>query len=141
MNEEQLSHVVIGAAIGVHRRLGPGLLESTYEACLCYDLVEQGVSIERQKPLPIIYKGINLHCGYRIDIMVDRKLIVELKAIQMLAPIHEAQMLTHLKLSGCTLGLIINFNVPILKDGVKRIVNRFDESTSRSWRLGGKSLP
>jgi GxxExxY protein len=109
----------------VHRALGPGLLESAYEACLAFELVERGLKVECQKPLPVVYKDVNLDCGYRLDLLVDDQVIVELKAINDLASIHEAQMLSYLKLTGCKVGLLINFNVRVLKSGIKRLVNQF----------------
>jgi GxxExxY protein len=126
----ELTERVIGACIEIHRALGPGLLESAYEECLCHELSVAGISFERQKPLPVHYKNVKLDCGYRLDLVVERKVIVELKAIENLMPIHEAQLLTYLKLSGLTLGLLINFNVPMLKNGIKRIVNNFQDSAS-----------
>jgi GxxExxY protein len=115
---------IIGACIEVHRHLGPGLLESAYEACVCRELSNRLVPFERQRPLPIEYKGELLECGYRLDIVVDGRIIVELKAVEKLLPIHEAQMMTYLKLTGLRLGLLINFNVPILKQGIKRMAHR-----------------
>ena len=132
----ELTERVIGACIEIHRALGPGLLESAYEECLCYELSRAGIKFERQKPLPVHYKEVNLECGYRMDLVIERKLIVELKAVDEIAPIHEAQLLTYLKLSGLTLGLLINFNVPVLKAGIKRIANNFQDSASP--RLGGE---
>ena len=120
---DELSNLVIGAAIEVHRHLGPGLLESAYEECLCHELALNKISFERQKSLPVIYKGVHLDCGYRLDILVEKLIIVELKTVEHIEPIHEAQLLTYLKLSGLWLGLLINFNVPILKQGIRRIVN------------------
>jgi len=114
---------VIGAAIEVHRALGPGLLESAYEECLCRELFLRKMPLKRQVALPIEYKGAKLDCGYRLDIVVDEQLIVELKACEDLLPIHEAQLLTYLKLTGVKYGLLINFNMPVLKDGIKRIAN------------------
>jgi len=131
----ELTERVIGACIEIHRVLGPGLLESAYEECLCYELSRGGIKFERQKPLPVHYKEVNLECGYRLDLVVEQKLIVELKAVDEIAPIHEAQLLTYLKLSGLTLGLLINFNVPVLKAGIKRIANNFQDSASP--RLSG----
>ena len=116
----ELTGEVIGAAIEVHKVLGPGLLESVYEKCLCRELEIRGVSHESQKALPVNYKGIELDCGYRMDIVVPDELIVELKACDSLLPIHEAQLLTYLKLTKIKLGLLINFNVPLLKNGIKR---------------------
>jgi len=118
---------IISAAIAVHRELGPGLLESAYEACLVYELVQRGLSMEQQKTLPVIYRDVRVDCGYRIDLFVEKQVIVELKAVDKLEPIHRAQLLSYLKLSGCKVGLLINFNVKILKDGIHRIVNDLDE--------------
>ncbi len=118
-----LTGEVIGAAIEIHKALGPGLLESVYEECMCMELELKGIPYEKQKELPVEYKGSKLDCGYRLDIVVDGKLIVELKACEGLQPIHDAQLLTYLKLTGIKVGLLINFNVPILKEGIKRIVN------------------
>jgi GxxExxY protein len=131
----ELTDHVIGACIEIHRSLDPGLLESAYEECLCYELSVAGIKFERQKPLPVRFKGVSLDCGYRLDLVVERRLIVELKTVEHILPIHEAQLLTYLKLSGLTLGLLINFNVPVLKSGIKRIANNFQDSASR--RLGG----
>ena len=121
--ENALSNEIIGAAIEVHRCLGPGLLESAYEECLCHELVERNIRFERQKLLPVTYKDMTLDCGYRLDVLVDDLVILELKAVERLEPIHSAQLLTYLKLSGLKLGMLMNFNVPILKNGIKRIVN------------------
>ena len=121
--ENRLSKEIIGAAIEVHRRLGLGLLESAYEECLCRELAIRGLSFERQKPLALSYKGVNLDCGYRLDVVVEGLVILELKAAEKIEPIHEAQLLTYLKLSELKLGILINFNVPLLKHGIKRIVN------------------
>lgn len=120
-----ITEIIIGAAIDVHKELGPGLLESAYEACLVYELAGHGLKVECQKSLPVTYHGVYLDCGYRIDLLVEGKVVVELKAVEKLEPIHEAQLLSYLKLSGCKLGLLINFNVKILKDGVKRLVYGF----------------
>ena len=114
---------IIGAAINVHRELGPGLLESTYEACLVHELAQEGIKVERQKALPVVYRGVRLDCGYRIDLLVQGQVVVEVKAVGRLEPIHRAQVLSYLKLSGCKVGLLINFNVKMLKDGVCRLVN------------------
>ena len=126
----ELTERVIGACIEIHRALGPGLLESAYEECLCYELSQAGIKFERQKALPVHYKDVKLDCGYRLDLVVEEKIIIELKAVESLLPIHEAQLLTYLKLSGITLGLLINFNVAMLKHGIKRIVNNFQDSAS-----------
>jgi GxxExxY protein len=120
--EEQITHRIIGAAIEVHRRFGAGLLESAYETCLCHELMLQGLSFQRQVSLPVEYKGVHLDCGYRIDLIVEDAVIVELKAIEKLLPIHEAQLLTYLRLSGKHVGLLINFNVKLLTDGIIRRV-------------------
>jgi GxxExxY protein len=121
--EDELSREIIAAAIEVHKHLGSGLLESTYEECLCRELAIRQVSFERQKSLPVKYKGVNLDCGYRLDLVVDGKVILELKAVDQLDALHEAQLLTYLKQSNLKLGMLINFNVPILVKGLKRIVN------------------
>ncbi len=127
MDINKLSSKIIGAAIEVHKALGPGLLESAYEECLCHDLDSGVLSIERQKPLAVWYKGIKLDCGYRLDVVVENKIILELKSCEKIEPIHKAQLLTYLKLSGLNLGLILNFNVTIMKDGIVRIVNKLKE--------------
>jgi GxxExxY protein len=118
----RLSGLIIGMAIEMHRHSGPGLLESAYEECLCFDLSEAGVSYMRQVPLPVVYKGVRLDCGYRMDIVVDNKLVVELKAVEQIAPIHKAQLLTYLRLSGHRVGLLMNFNAAVLTDGLHRLV-------------------
>ena len=118
-----LTHRIIASAIEVHRNLGPGLLESAYEQCLCRELAESGLGFKRQVKLPISYKGTLLDCGYCLDLLVEDKVIVELKAVSQLERIHEAQLLTYLKLTGMKLGLLLNFNVVLLKNGVKRLVN------------------
>ena len=111
---------VIGAAIEVHRQLGPGLLESSYRECLCRELLVRNIPFERERPLPLEYKGMHLGCGYRIDILVANSVVVEVKAIEALAPIHEAQLLTYLRIGGWRLGLLINFNVAVLRNGIRR---------------------
>ena len=121
----KITEDIIGAAIEVHRSLGPGLLESAYEACLAFELAERGLKVEQQKPLPISYKDVRLDCGYRLDLVVEDAVIVEMKAVDRLMPIHEAQLLSYLKLSGCKVGLLINFNVKVLKNGIRRLVNDF----------------
>ena len=120
MLDNELTHAIIGAAIEVHKLLGPGLLESAYEECLAREFVLRGIPFERQKPAPIVYKEVKLECGYRMDFLVAGNVVVELKAVDGFAPVHEAIVLTYLRLSGCRLGLLINFNVPILKDGIRR---------------------
>jgi len=123
MNENELSSAIIGCALKVHKALGSGLLESAYEACLCYELTRAQLKVEQQKGLPLVYEGVKLECGYRVDLLVEDKVIIELKAVEAISPLHSAQVLTYLKLSNCKLGLIINFNVLLLKDGIRRIVN------------------
>jgi GxxExxY protein len=120
---KDLTEKLIACAIEVHRHLGPGLLESAYEECYCYELKLQGVSLERQKQLPLVYKEITLDCGYRMDVVADKKVVIEIKCVEKILPIHEAQLLTYLKLSGMQVGLIINFHSPTLKDGIKRFVH------------------
>lgn len=116
----QVTQAVIGAAIEVHKALGPGLLESAYEQCLCRELDLRGVSFERQRPVRLHYKGAELECGYRVDLLVQASVVVEIKAVSKIEPIHEAQLLTYMKLGSWKLGLLINFNVPLLKDGIRR---------------------
>ena len=116
-----LSHRVIGLCMEVHRELGPGLLESAYEEALAYEFVQAGLTFERQRETPLLYKGVKLNCGYRVDFVVDGGLIIELKAVNELLPIHHAQLLTYLKLERKSLGLLVNFNVPVLKDGIRRV--------------------
>ena len=117
---QALTRQIIGAAIEVHRHLGPGLLESAYETCLAYELRQLGLEVERQKPLPLVYKDIRLDQGYRLDMLVEGQVVVEIKVVDQLMPVHEAQLLSYMKLAGCRVGLLINFNVTLLKDGVKR---------------------
>lgn len=131
MDGDELNRIterIIGAAIEVHRALGPGLLESAYEACLAYELATQGLGVEQQKPLPVVYRDVTLNCGYRIDLLVDGVVIVEIKAVDRLAAIHDAQLLSYLRLSGLNVGLLINFNVKLLKNGIRRLVNEFPEA-------------
>jgi GxxExxY protein len=123
-----ITQQIIGSAINVHRALGPGLLESAYEKCLAFELVSRGLNVEQQKALPIKYRDVNLDCGYRLDLVVEGVVIIELKAIEQLLPIHKAQLLSYLKLSGLKVGLLINFHTKILKDGLVRIVNNFPDS-------------
>jgi GxxExxY protein len=122
-SENELSKIVLNSAIKVHRSLGPGLLESAYQKCLCYELNKHDLLIESEKALPLIYEDVHLEAGYRIDIFVNRKLIIEIKSVESLNDVHLAQTLTYLKLSDCKLGLLINFNVSLLKHGFKRVVN------------------
>ena len=123
MIENELSNKIIGLAIKVHNNLGPGLLESAYEECLFYEINKAGLHAEKQKPMPLVYENVKLDCGYRIDLMVEGKLVVEVKSAEALNDVHLAQVLTYLKLSGCKLGLLINFNVALLKNGIKRVIN------------------
>jgi GxxExxY protein len=135
MNDSDLNKItdaVIGAAIEVHRRLGPGLLESAYHECLCKELSLRGVSFEREKPLRLEYKGLELECGYRLDILIANSVVVEVKAVENLIPVHEAQLITYLKLDGWKVGLLINFNVAVLKDGIRRKVLNFKEESPRN---------
>jgi GxxExxY protein len=123
IDDDQLNSIterIIGAAIEVHKALGPGLLESAYHACLSHELKECGLGVEREKELPVVYKGVMLDCGYRLDLLVEHTVIVELKAVQEVNAVHEAQVLSYLKLSGCPVGLLINFNVKQLTEGIKR---------------------
>ena len=123
MIENDLSQIIIGCAIKVHTTLGPGLLESAYEGCLYYELVKEGLKVEKQKALPLIYEEVKLEVGYRLDLVVQDKVIIEVKACEGLTDVHLAQVLTYLKLSNVKLGLLINFNVTRVKDGIKRVVN------------------
>ncbi|MCC9062855.1 GxxExxY protein [Flavobacterium piscisymbiosum] len=123
MSENELSRIVFDCALKVHQTLGPGLLESAYEECLFYELKKSGLAIEKQKPLPLIYEEIKLDIGYRLDIIIENKLILEIKSVDALNEIHFAQLLTYLKLTNCKLGLLINFNVALIKNGIRRIVN------------------
>jgi GxxExxY protein len=123
----QLSNVIIGAALRVHSELGPGMLESAYEACLLFELTDEGLRVERQKPLPLIYRGHRLDCGYRVDMIVEDGIVIEVKAIERLEKVHGAQLLSYLRQLKLKLGLLINFNVKWLQDGIKRVVNGFPE--------------
>jgi GxxExxY protein len=118
----EITEQILGGAIAVHRTLGPGLLESTYEACLAYELVERGLRIERQASLPVVYRGVRIDCGYRLDLVVEGMVVVEIKAVERMLAIHEAQILTYLKLSGLPIGLLLNFNVPLMREGIRRFV-------------------
>ena len=123
MTENELSKIVIGKAIDVHKALGPGLLESAYRECLYFDLVQHGLYVEKEKPMPIIYKEVKLDHGYRMDLLIDGKLVVEIKTIEFFTDVHTAQLLTYLRLGNYKLGLLINFHVAKLKEGIKRIIN------------------
>jgi GxxExxY protein len=126
MTDVDLTHAIIGAAIEVHRELGPGLLEAVYEECLCHELSTRGLAFERQKPIPVVYKNAKLDCGYRADVVVCARVVVEIKAIAAIAPVHDAVMLTYLRLSGCKIGLLINFHSALLKDGIHRYVWKYE---------------
>jgi len=122
MHENEIGTLILDAAFKLHKELGPGLLESTYEACLAYECIQNGLQIETQVPLPVVYKRVKLDCGYRIDILVFKRVIIEVKSLEKLNEVHLAQVLTYMKLSGCKLGYLLNFNVKQLKEGIKRIV-------------------
>jgi len=123
MTENELSKIAFDAGMNVHKALGPGLLESAYEECLYYELQKYGLLVEKQKTLPLIYEDVKLDAGYRIDLLIDKKLVIEIKSVEALNDLHLAQVLTYLKLSGCKLGLLINFNTVLFKNGVKRVIN------------------
>jgi GxxExxY protein len=131
MNEKErldyLTDTIIGAAIEVHRHLGPGLLESAYQTCLMYELIKLGLKVEKEKPLPIVYKSVRMECGYRLDLVVNDEVIVELKSIDLVKPIHIAQLMSYLKISDMKVGLLINFNVDLLKKGIHRKVNKYPD--------------
>ncbi|MEP2667440.1 MAG: GxxExxY protein [Cyclobacteriaceae bacterium] len=123
MDENELSKEIIGVAIDVHKSLGPGLLESAYKECLNYKLIQSGLYVEKEKPMPLIFEGVKLDCGYRMDLLVENKLVIEIKSVESLTDVHLAQTLTYLKLGNFKLGLLINFNVVMLKHGIKRVIN------------------
>jgi len=123
MTENELTQIIIGCAIEVHRKLGPGLLESSYRECLCYELINRNLAVQIEKPIPLIYKEIKLDRGYRLDILVENKIVVEIKAVECFTEVHTAQLLTYLRLGNYKLGLLLNFYVPVLKNGIKRIIN------------------
>ena len=122
MTENEISREIVDAALKVHKQLGPGLLESAYEECLYYELIKRELLVEKQKTLPLVYEEVKLDAGYRIDLLIENKVIVEIKSVEALNDVHLAQILTYLKLSGCKLGLLINFNVALIKQGIKRVV-------------------
>jgi GxxExxY protein len=138
VNPNQLTEKIIGAAIKIHRRLGPGLPESAYETCLAFELRELGLQVEQQKPVPLIYDSVKLECGFRADLVVNGRVVVELKCKDVLHPVDHAQVLSHLRLLGLQVGLLINFHVVVLKDGIRRIVNNFEENP-KSLSSGRKS--
>lgn len=123
MTENEIASCIVNAAYNVHSELGPGLLESTYEACLSHELSQMDLAFEVQKALPVIYHNVKLECGYRMDILVNNKVVIEIKSVEALNDVHMAQILTYLKLSGCKLGFLINFNVKLIKHGIKRVIN------------------
>lgn len=123
MTENEISKVVFDCSLKVHQNLGPGLLESAYEECLFYELKKTGLNVEKQKPLPLIYEDVKLEIGYRVDILIENKMVIEVKAVDALNDVHLAQVLTYLKLSNCKLGMLINFNVTLIKNGIRRVVN------------------
>ena len=131
-NLNRITERVIGAAMRVHQALGPGLLESAYEACLAFELADGGMKVVQQQPLPVVYRNVRLNCGYRLDLVIDDRVIVEVKAVSRLEPIHEAQILSYLRLSSCRVGLLINFNVRVLKNGIRRLVRNFPDSSAVS---------
>ena len=130
MTDYELTQRVIGCAMRVHSGLGPGLLESAYQECLCFELIKAGLYVEKQKPMPLVYSQVRLDCGYRVDIMVERRLILEIKSVESISDIHLAQVLTYLRLANCRLALILNFNVLHLREGIRRVVNNYDDSAS-----------
>jgi GxxExxY protein len=143
MTDQELTHTIIGAAIDVHRALGPGLLEVVYEECLASELSARGIRFEKQKSIPLIYRDVKLDCGYRLDFLVEGRIVVEIKAVEALAPIHESILLTYLRLSGCSLGLLINFHTAVLKDGIRRFVWHYEPEkdnaeTQRTQRVAEK---
>ena len=130
MTDYELTQKVIGCAMKVHSGLGPGLLESAYQECLCFELLKAGQFVEKQKPMPLVYSQVKRDCGYRVDIMVERRLILEIKSADAINDIHLAQVLTYLRLANCRLALILNFNVLHLREGIRRVVNNYDDSAS-----------
>lgn len=123
LTENEISKIILECALKVHKALGPGLLESSYQECLYYELLTKNLTVEKQKPLPLIYESVKLDIGYRVDLWVEQKVIIEVKSVDALNDVHLAQVLTYLKLSGCKLGMLINFNVTLLKNGIRRVVN------------------
>jgi GxxExxY protein len=132
MDLERVAREIVDAAIKVHRTLGPGLLESAYQQCLAYELRKRGLRVECEVTLPVVYDGINIDAGYRLDMLIEDMIIVENKTVDQLMPIHDAQLLTYLKLRDCHLGFLLNWNTALMKSGIKRIVNNLPESNSRS---------
>lgn len=134
---DQISRRIIGATIEVHRHLGPGLLESAYQACLVFELRQLGFKVDEQRALPVSYKRVTLDCGYRLDLVVEDEIIVEIKAIEKLLPIHDAQLLSYLRIANKRVGLLMNFHVPVLKDGLKRVVNEFPDAEWKQRQAAG----
>jgi GxxExxY protein len=124
MNDNQITEIIIGCAIKVHRTLGPGLLESAYQECLYFELMKTQLAVVKEKPQPLIYEDVQLNCGYRIDLLVENRIVVELKAVEFLNEVHLAQILTYLKLTNCKYGLLLNFNVARMTDGIRRVINK-----------------
>ena len=122
MNENEISRIILDCAFKVHTALGPGLLESAYQECLAYEIIKKGLKVEKEKPLPLVYEEVKLNCGYRIDLLIENKVVVELKVVEAFRDVHIAQTLTYMKLSGCKLGLLLNFYTKSLKDGIKRLI-------------------
>jgi len=150
LNDNALAHAIIGASIQVHRALGPGLLEGVYEECLACEMKARGIPFERQKAIPLVYRDIKLEAGYRLDFLIAERIVLEIKAIAAIAPVHDTIMLTYLRLSGCRLGFLINFNVPVLKDGIRRFVWNYvpdveeqerTNAEARSTRRNAENLP
>ncbi len=123
MTENELSKIIVNACFQIHKEIGPGLFESVYEECLYFELIQQGLHVERQKELPVVYKGIKMEIGFRTDLIVEHKVIVEIKSVELIATVHQKQVLTYLRLTGSKLGLLVNFNESLIKDGIQRIVN------------------
>ncbi len=141
MTENEISNKAIGLAIEVHKALGPGLLESAYKECLAYKISQSGYFVEKEKPMPLVYESVKLECGYRMDLLVEHKIVLEIKSVDALNDVHLAQTLTYLKLGNYKLGLLINFNVALLKNGIKRVVNNLQEQRSKyPLRLCAKPL-
>lgn len=130
MTDHELTQRVIGCAMKVHSGLGPGLLESAYKECLCFELRQSGLFVEKEKPMPLVYSEVKLDCGYRVDILVERRLILEIKAVEAINDVHLAQVITYLKLADLHLGLILNFHVLHMRSGIRRVVNRYEDSAS-----------
>jgi GxxExxY protein len=135
VNINEITSEIIGSAINVHRELGPGLFESAYSACFTFELTKRGISFVKEQPVQLVYQGVTLHCGYRIDLIVENRVVVELKSIARFEEIHTSQMITYLKLSKCQVGLLINFNVPVLVKGIRRVVLGLPETSASSAPL------